>query len=243
MEELFCIGTPAQIAQTILDFLRQDHELVAFANAEFYDATFETLMDNVDVWRWRWPTFPPDAPSIGIHVWHYLYDLPVFERLPNFVDGKRELTFHKYPLDSLGEVGLLALGDHTRLLAGQIRFVEKFAKEGAILRYVESSMPEALAPIWERVKAELSRLGLVIEVQSTPATRDGDARKPWENIPDVGWNRRAVELWHAGYTAREIARMIDRGLAPKTIANVISNLRGIYGTDVVPERRAKSRPG
>ena len=132
-------------------------------------------MDNVDVWRWRWPTFPPDAPSIGIHVWRYLYDLPVFERLPDFVDGKRELTFHKYPLDSLGDVGLLALGDHTRLLAGRRAFVEKFAKEGAILRYVESGMPEALAPIWERVKAELIRLGLVIEAEpvqaSAPQTR------------------------------------------------------------------------
>ena len=70
-----------------------------------------------------------------------------------------------------------------------------------------------------------------------------DAPKPWEIIPDVGWHRKAVELWHAGYTAREIARMIDRGLAPKTILNVVSNLRGIYGTEVVPERRAKSRPG
>ena len=78
---------------------------------------------------------------------------------------------------------------------------------------------------------------------SAQAERVEDAPKPWENIPDVGWNRKAVELWHAGYTSLKIARMIDRGLTPKTILNVISNLRRIYGTEVVPERRAKSKPG
>ena len=235
MEELFCRGTPAQIAQTILDFLRQDHELVAFANAEFYGTTFETLMDNVDVWRWRWPTFPPDALSIGIHVWRYLYDLPVFERLPDFVDGKRELTYHKYPLDSLGDVGLLALGDHTRLLAGQRRFVEKSTKEGAILRYVESSMPEALAPIWERVKAELSRLGLVTEAEPVQAKRAENGPRPWENIPDHGWNREAVKMIWDGYNGVEIARKLC--VAHKTVLNRISDLRNIHTSAIVPYLR------
>ena len=32
------------------------------------------------------------------------------------------------------------------------------------------------------------------------------AQKPWQDIPDVGWNRKAVELWHAGYKASDIAR-------------------------------------
>ena len=75
------------------------------------------------------------------------------------------------------------------------------------------------------------------------AERTADTRKPWENIPSIGWNRKAVELWHAGYTSREIVDKIDRDLTPKTILNVISNLRRIYGTEVVPERRSKSRPG
>jgi hypothetical protein len=75
-----------------------------------------------------------------------------------------------------------------------------------------------------------------------PAKRDGDAPKPWEIIPDVGWNRKAVELWHAGYKAGEIAAKIGN-LTAKTVYNRLSDLRRIYGTDVVPERRAKSRPG
>jgi hypothetical protein len=78
--------------------------------------------------------------------------------------------------------------------------------------------------------------------RTTQAERAEATSKPWENIPEVGWNRRAVELWHAGYKAREIAAKIGN-LTAKTVYNRFSDLRRIYGTQVVPERRAKSSPG
>jgi hypothetical protein len=77
---------------------------------------------------------------------------------------------------------------------------------------------------------------------TTQAERAEEASKPWEIIPDVGWNRRAVELWQAGYKAGEIAAKIGN-LTAKTVYNRLSDLRGIYGTEVVPERRSKSKPG
>ena len=182
MEELRCKGTPTQVAQTILDFLRQDYELVAFANESFYGEDMETMLGQVNYWRHIWPTIPPDAPSIGIQVYRYLYDLPDFdsERLPDFVNGERTIVFYKYPLDKLGYIGLLALPDGTRLLAGERSFVQKVTDAGTIRRYVESSMPEALAPVWERVKAELLRMDLVIEAE--PAQTPGDPVPQAESI-------------------------------------------------------------
>jgi hypothetical protein len=99
----------------------------------------------------------------------------------------------------------------------------------------------AMGAAWLEIEPDLRRAGLLSDPESAQTAED--APKPWENIPDVGWNRKAVELWHAGYTAKEIAERIDRDLTSKTILNVISNLRRIYSTDVVPERRSKSRSG
>ena len=107
---------------------------------------------------------------------------------------------------------------------------------------------DKLAGLWDKLWAELARQGYI----EAPAVSDRAPdipqvpqapSRPWEAVPDVGWNRRAVELWHAGYTAAEIAQRVGRDLTPKTISNVLSNLRGIYGTEVVPERRSNPRPG
>jgi hypothetical protein len=178
MEELPCKGPPAQVAQTILGFLYQDHELAVFVDPKYYGTTYEEMLDNAYYGRFRWPTFPPDVLTIGIEVYRYLYDLPEFKHPPDFVNGKRTATFFKRPLDRLGDFVLLAHGyGDTRLLAGETAFHEEATGEGAIRRYVTSSLPEALRPIWERVIAELHRLGLVIGTEPTQAERDEDAPK------------------------------------------------------------------
>lgn len=58
--------------------------------------------------------------------------------------------------------------------------------------------------------------------------------QPWHVIPESGNDRKIVELWCKGYTAPEIAGMLDDRLVPKTITNKISQLRGQYGQKVVP---------
>ena len=109
---------------------------------------------------------------------------------------------------------------------------------------VTATCEEDLAQGWFMELCDVLEAQPNADAQRTAQAEHAEAApKPWEIIPDVGWNRKAVELWHAGCTSREIARMIGRDLTPKTILNVISSLRRIYGTDVVPERRTKSKPG
>lgn len=103
----------------------------------------------------------------------------------------------------------------------------------------------ALTRLSNRLWMELEKEGYIkapTVTDQVPKARPAPV-KPWEAIPNVGWNRRAVELWHAGYTAAEIAQKVDRDLTPKTVSNVISQLRRIYGTEVVPERRSNPGPG
>ena len=61
---------------------------------------------------------------------------------------------------------------------------------------------EAARHWWEALLDRLRFEGWRVWTAAKPAQaeRAEDAPKPWENIPDVGWNRKAVELWHADYT-------------------------------------------
>jgi hypothetical protein len=57
----------------------------------------------------------------------------------------------------------------------------------------------------------------------------------WKKIPDVGYNRLMLRMWHAGSSAREIGLRINRN--HKTVSNNLSALRQIYGDEIVPNRR------
>lgn len=66
--------------------------------------------------------------------------------------------------------------------------------------------------------------------------------KTWEQIDDINWDRRALELWSMGKTGREIAdklRQDGTPVAPKTVHNRLSHLRQIHGEDVVPKSKRK----
>ena len=52
------------------------------------------------------------------------------------------------------------------------------------------------------------------------------AGRPWLQIPDVGWDRLALEYWWRGYTVSEIAARL--GLCPQTIRNRLTTLRNVY---------------
>jgi hypothetical protein len=56
--------------------------------------------------------------------------------------------------------------------------------------------------------------------------------QPWMSVPDVNWDRQALELWWQVYTIGEIATKL--GYRQKTVRNRFSNLRATYGPDTVP---------
>jgi len=60
-------------------------------------------------------------------------------------------------------------------------------------------------------------------------------REAWEQIPNIGWYRDALRLWHERLTTAEIARKL--GKSEQTIRNKIAELRKLYGEDIVPKRR------
>lgn len=96
-----------------------------------------------------------------------------------------------------------------------------------------------MADTWPEIKADLRRAGLLEDDAAQPAQaeRDEDAPKPWEIIPDQGWNRKAVELLWRGYSGDVIARQVS--VEHKTVLNRLSDLRKIYGAEIVPYLRDK----
>lgn len=58
---------------------------------------------------------------------------------------------------------------------------------------------------------------------------------PWEQIPDRGYDRQLIKLWHSGLQAGEIAHQL--GIDKTTINKRIGILRKRYGKVIVPSRR------
>ena len=65
--------------------------------------------------------------------------------------------------------------------------------------------------------------------------RDSAGNQPWEKVPDKGYDRKMLELWHIGFSAREIGKKVDR--SEHTIRNRLSELRQDHGEKIVPRRR------
>jgi hypothetical protein len=66
--------------------------------------------------------------------------------------------------------------------------------------------------------------------------------KYWEMIEDHLWDRQALELWHRGYTCKEIFDQTHVASEDR-IRNRLTELRNKYGEEVVPtdEQRRKSK--
>lgn len=65
--------------------------------------------------------------------------------------------------------------------------------------------------------------------------------RPWELIPNTGWDRRVLELWWRNYPSSVISRQL--GVSPKRVLNRISELRRLHGSEIVPtemQRRGKN---
>ena len=76
----------------------------------------------------------------------------------------------------------------------------------------------------------------IIEKWKTKTILVEDTKKElWENIPNVGWYRNALKLWHEGLSIGQIGRKV--GKSEQTVRNKIAELRNLYGEDIVPYRR------
>lgn len=58
----------------------------------------------------------------------------------------------------------------------------------------------------------------------------------WDQVPDKGYDREMLRLWHGGYTAPEIEERIGR--SDRTIRNRLTELRKEHGEKIVPKRRS-----
>jgi hypothetical protein len=56
----------------------------------------------------------------------------------------------------------------------------------------------------------------------------------WLTIPDRGWDRECVRLWHRGLTCKDIGRRLKK--TDKTILNRLNQIRKEYGEQIVPYR-------
>jgi hypothetical protein len=104
-----------------------------------------------------------------------------------------------------------------------------------------------VATIWEALVDELQRQGWVAAgspaVQGALTVQGTASIVPlWEQIPDKAWHREALRLWHEGYRKPTIAQKLSgSGVTAKTIENVFSELRTIYGEAIVPRKQPPKR--
>lgn len=63
----------------------------------------------------------------------------------------------------------------------------------------------------------------------------------WLAIPDKGWDRECIRLWHRGLTSKDIGRRLEK--TDKTILNRLNHLRNQFGEQTVPYRHATYRSG
>jgi hypothetical protein len=67
------------------------------------------------------------------------------------------------------------------------------------------------------------------------------SRQPWYQVPEHLWDRRAVELWWAGHSHKEIGLQLHQ--APKTVRNRLAQLRKAFGPHVIPLRHGRDNGG
>jgi hypothetical protein len=166
MEELPCKGTPAQVARRVLAVLAEDPNLVWQVSPQK-----ERPTDLRDVLS-RTQGLPAvdlqeDLPVIYIYVGY------------RYVPGQRTMG---------GSFTAERLLDHTLLTASARVRQKTMYPDGRLEQSLVEDFSE-LAPIWAKIKAELIRLGLVIEAE--PAQEDPQRKggRPRNVDDDWAWQR------------------------------------------------------
>ncbi|MBP8123745.1 MAG: hypothetical protein KAZ26_13965 [Caldilineaceae bacterium] len=81
-----------------------------------------------------------------------------------------------------------------------------------------------------------NNLGLEISPEG-----NAESTELWERIPDKEWYREGLRLWHAGHTYKEIGIRIHR--SEYRVRNVLSELRGKHGEEIVPTDKTLKAKG
>jgi hypothetical protein len=82
-----------------------------------------------------------------------------------------------------------------------------------------------------------------LDNESLPSKNEPGKELPqvWLTIPDKGWDRECIRLWHRGLTSKDIGRRLEK--TDKTILNRLNQLRNEFGEQTVPYRHATYRSG
>jgi hypothetical protein len=184
MEELFCKDTPAQVARRVLGVLAEDPNLVWQVSPQK-----ERPTDLRDVL-----SRTQGLPAVDLQE-----DLPVIYIYVGFryVPGQRTMG---------GSFTAERLLDHTLLTASARVRQKTMYPDGRLEQSLVEDFSE-LAPIWEKVKAELIRLGLVTEAEPGRTKRAADAPKKRGQVgrrrdPDNDWAYQQVN--EMGRTPAEV---------------------------------------
>jgi hypothetical protein len=66
-----------------------------------------------------------------------------------------------------------------------------------------------------------------------------ETSQAWQTIPDKGWDRECLQLWHRGLTCKQIGTRLQKN--DKTIRNRLNQLRNEFGEQIVPYRNSNPR--
>lgn len=125
----------------------------------------------------------------------------------------------------------------------EIKFISGFTP-GLLLKFVgrENSNCKDVIRFVESLFRKIQSVTdlKVIEDGSLQSEIDKPSDEPWEIIPDIGSDRKIVQLWRKRETAAQIGYIT--GLTSRTVTNKISQLRKLYGRNVVPYKKTTKAP-
>ena len=93
----------------------------------------------------------------------------------------------------------------------------------------------------ESNRPEPSSLNSDLEPLSPIDEPKKESTQIWLMIPDRGWDRECIRLWHRGLTCKDIGIRLQK--TDKTILNRLNQLRKEFGEQTVPYRNANYRSG
>lgn len=106
---------------------------------------------------------------------------------------------------------------------------------------VENKSIPVIFKTTESNRPEPSSLNSDLEPLSPIDEPKKESTQIWLMIPDRGWDRECIRLWHRGLTCKDIGIRLQK--TDKTILNRLNQLRKEFGEQTVPYRNANYRSG
>jgi hypothetical protein len=130
----------------------------------------------------------------------------------------------------------------------QTKFVVSSSSASAVIEAYGISPKETAIKVFDGEDFNFNkcdRLGEVLEefikvLEGVTIPKLGASKE--ELIPDHRWDRRVVKLWNDGHDCKEIADKIG-DIAEKTVRNRLTELRKLYGDEIVPTDKQLKKIG